>query len=91
MSRRTLGKIPGISRMTNCYLYSYHKILLCLHGSLVQQDFYVPTEMEIQGVRSGERGARLLGLYAQSVAKGVIQVDAQDLVARLQVGRWSRS
>ena len=31
-----------------CYLYSYHKIFLCLYGSLVHQGFHLPPEMVIQ-------------------------------------------
>ena len=87
MSCRTLG-FRYITGDSSCYLYSYHKILLFLHGSLVHQDFHALPEMEIQWCQV--RWARGPGYWAStsspSVAKGVNQVETQqDLVARIQV------
>ena len=69
-----------------CYSYSCHKILLCLHGSLVHQSFHLPREMEIQWYQV--RGARGPGYWAStsnpSVAKGVIQVGMYNMAEKMK-------
>ena len=67
---------------------SCHKILLCLHGSLIHQVFHIPPEMEIKWCQvSWSRGPGYWDYMSNpSAAKGVNQVEIQQaLVAWIQV------
>ena len=65
---------------SSCYFYSCHKIMLCLHRSLVHQGFHVPPEMEIQWCQvSKARGSGYwVSTFNPSVAKEVIQVETKQ-------------
>jgi hypothetical protein len=50
---------PGDS---SCYCNSCHKIILCLHCSLIHLALHVPQRKKSSVFKTGGEGARLLGL-----------------------------
>ena len=86
--QNSLKDSQHITNDSSCYLYSCHKILLCLHGSLVHQGFHVPPEVEIQWcqVKLSRGPVYWASTSNPSVAKGVIEVETQqNLMAQIKV------